>query len=66
MTREPSEKESVAEYVREMASELAEMTRRAGQDTLTLILEMAVLEAADLRDKSAVEAPESESDAAEG
>jgi hypothetical protein len=41
----------VADYVRELACELAVMARAAGQDTLSLILEMAVLEAADLRDK---------------
>jgi hypothetical protein len=43
--------EVVAEYVRDLACELAVMAKAAGQDTLSLILEMAVLEAADLRDK---------------
>jgi hypothetical protein len=41
----------VADYVRELACELAVMAKAAGQDTLSLILEMAVLEAADLRDR---------------
>ncbi len=55
MTKIPGQDQGavVAEYVRELACELAAMARAAGQDTLSLILEMAVLEAADLRDKSA-------------
>ena len=47
----------VAEYVRDLACELAAMARGAGQDTLSLILEMAVLEAADLRDKGGRSGP---------
>ena len=50
----------MADYVRELACELAEMARAAGQDTLSHILEMAVLEAADLRGKGGSE-PDSES-----
>jgi hypothetical protein len=65
MTKAPSQDqedqgEVVAEYVRDIACELAAMTRAAGQDTLSLILEMAVLEATDLRDKSAAETGEAD------
>ena len=50
--------EKVAEYVRDIACELAAMTRAAGQSTLALILEMAVLEATDLREKTDAETDE--------
>jgi hypothetical protein len=50
--------EEVAEYVRDIACELAAMTRAAGQSTLSLILEMAVLEATDLREKNGAETDE--------
>ena len=41
----------VAEYVREIAHELAAMARSVGHDRLSYLLEMAVLEAADLHDR---------------
>jgi len=50
--------EEVAAYVRDIACELAAMTRAAGQSTLALILEMAVLEATDLREKKDAETGE--------
>jgi hypothetical protein len=56
MTKAPNQdRGEVAEYVRDIACELAAMTRAAGQSTLSLILEMAVLEATDLRERSGTE-----------
>jgi hypothetical protein len=41
----------VAEYVRDIAHELAAIARSAGHGRLSFLLEMAVLEAADLQER---------------
>jgi hypothetical protein len=46
----------VAEYVRDLAHELAAMARSAGHERLSFLLEMAELEAADVEDLNSLAA----------